>query len=259
MKTHFRKRFGAVACLLAFGIAGTAAEAAPLNVFSDDFSGGGLPAGFSGAGSVEDAQGYKGLGGFADNFLRNDSSGNPAAATILTLIGLPAHDTVSLDFLLAVIDSWDGAPGNPSGPDFFNVEIDGVSIFSESYANVPGHTQSASITNQVIDPTADNGFTNDGFFFNDSGYDMGDLAAFNDIAHTGNTLVVEWFASGAGWQGGSDESWAIDNVSVTINTTDTGSGGGNGTSVPEPGALSLFGMGMAGLSWLRRRRKAQQQ
>jgi hypothetical protein len=36
------------------------------------------------------------------------------------------------------------------------------------------------------------------------------------LAHTGSSLVVEFFADGSGWQGGGDESWAIDNVSITL-------------------------------------------
>jgi hypothetical protein len=40
--------------------------------------------------------------------------------------------------------------------------------------------------------------------------------AFENIPHTSSTLTVEWFASGAGWQAGDDESWAIDNVEVIV-------------------------------------------
>jgi hypothetical protein len=40
---------------------------------------------------------------------------------------------------------------------------------------------------------------------------------FNNIPHMVSTLTIEWFASGAGWQGGTDESWAIDNVEVILN------------------------------------------
>ena len=73
--------------------------------------------------------------------------------------------------------------------------------------------------------------------YNDSAYDLGLDTAFQNIPHTGDTLTVEWFADGAGWQGINalfgnthDESWAIDNVSITL----------NGASVPLPPAPCSF-------------------
>ena len=41
-------------------------------------------------------------------------------------------------------------------------------------------------------------------------------------------MTIEWFASGAGWQGSYDESWAIDNVEVIA-------------SGPTPGAERSWG------------------
>ena len=37
------------------------------------------------------------------------------------------------------------------------------------------------------------------------------------IPHTADTLTVEWYAGGGGWEGGANESWGIDNVEVTLN------------------------------------------
>jgi len=45
---------------------------------------------------------------------------------------------------------------------------------------------------------------------------MGLDPVFQNIPHTAGTLTIEWFAGGSGWQGGSDESWAIDNVEVIL-------------------------------------------
>ena len=151
--------------------------------------------------------GYSGIGAFSGNFLRNDTGGNPAAATTLTLNGLPSHSSVGLSFLLAMIDSWDG-DDSTWGPDFFNVKVDGVPIFNETvafYANQynPGTDQSYHPLSQVIlseDPIA---------------YDMKFDPAFT-FPHSANTLTIEWFASGGGWQGDDDESWAIDNVEVIL-------------------------------------------
>ncbi|WP_048316980.1 hypothetical protein, partial [Crocosphaera watsonii] len=45
---------------------------------------------------------------------------------------MPSHTSIDINFLLAIIDSWDG--NHPTfGPDFFNVKVDGVSIFSETF------------------------------------------------------------------------------------------------------------------------------
>ena len=86
---------------------------------------------------------------------------------------------------------------------------------------------------------------------------MGLDPVFQNIPHTANTLTVEWFASGAGWQGDNltfggtqDESWAIDNVRVDL----------NGVTVPAPlpPTASLLGSGLLGLGLLgfRRMKKA---
>ena len=52
---------------------------------------------------------------------------------------------------------------------------------------------------------------------NDSGYNMGLDPTFDRIPHTANTLTIEWFASGGGWNGGVQESWAIEDVEVILN------------------------------------------
>lgn len=50
----------------------------------------------------------------------------------------------------------------------------------------------------------------------DSGYDLGPEPALQAIPHAASALTIEWFASGDGWQGSHDESWAIDNVEVFV-------------------------------------------
>ncbi len=216
--------------------------AVPVTVFSEDFSSGLAPAEFSGVTTVVGVQGYAGLGGFSGNFLHNTSLGNPALSTTLTLSGLAPHDSVQLNFLLAVIDSWDGSTGIAS-PDFFNFTVDGTSVFSETFENF------GSISDQSFDPMNATGARLArnvalGFnpSFNDAAYNMGVL---NAIPHTNSMLTVSWFASGAGWQGVNGESWAIDNVEVIINTT-------SNPIVPEPSTLLLMGSGLAGLVLLRR-------
>ena len=91
-----------------------------------------------------------------------------------------------------------------------------------------------------------------GTVHNDVGFNMGLESAFNSIPHSGSTLKVEWFADGAGWQGNTfenhptDETWAIDNVTVLLYAT--------GTPIPKPATFALLGLGLVGIAASRRRR-----
>ena len=196
---------------------------APTLQFSTDFNSG-VPAEFSGVTSSEGVQGYAGLGTdlnvFGGDFLRNsDVSGT---ATTLALTNLPAHDSISLSYLLAIIDSWDGI-GCHAGPDSFNVTVDGLSIFTEVFVNhvcgaqtyvPPAGVELARIEQLGFNPLADG-------YHDDSAYDIGLDPAFQNIPHTSSTLTIEWFASGPLWQGSTDESWAIDNVQIFVHGVNT--------------------------------------
>lgn len=229
------------AVLAACAMFGTVRAHAQTTIFSTDFNSG-LPSQFSGSGGVESVQGFAGLGSsgnqFSGDFLRNDSV--PATASTLTLTGLPAHSSVNLGFLLAAIDSWDSTDGGPA-PDFFNVSVDSTSVFQATFA-----TASGSFTYGGVD--IGSGQQQRGFngSWNDRAYDLYTEPLLQNIPHTASTLTVSFFASGGGWQGGIDESWAIDNLRVQIN------GSGN---VPEPGAAGLLCGALAGMGMLLRRRR----
>lgn len=208
-----------------FLVTGTAANAETV-AFSTDFNSG-VPTELSGVTNLASVGSYSGIGGFSGDFLWNDAFGDPASPTTLTLTGLPPHDSVGLYFLLAVIDSWDG--NNVTwGPDYFNVTVDGVSVFSETITvftdqSDPGTDQSYQPLPQVIlseDPLA---------------FSMQFDPAFT-FPHTANTLTIQWFASGGGWQGGGDESWAIDNLQVVL---DPQAAATSAVSVPT---MSVWGL-----------------
>src|SRR5436189_6136929 len=64
----------------------------------------GVPSEFSGQTTTSNVQGYSGVwpsgNKFGGNLLWNKASGNPAASTLLTLTGLPAHSSINVEFLL---------------------------------------------------------------------------------------------------------------------------------------------------------------
>ncbi|MFP6758740.1 MAG: PEP-CTERM sorting domain-containing protein [Alphaproteobacteria bacterium] len=62
--------------------------------------------------------------------------------------------------------------------------------------------------------------------------------------------------------GGDQEAIAFDNIRITgdlivVQSGGSGGSGGSGSSsIPEPDSLTLFGLGLAGLGFARRRRNA---
>jgi len=66
-------------------------------------------------------------------------------------------------------------------------------------------------------------------------------ARLTGIAHSASTLQISFRASGSHWQGGSDESYALDNLTIRYATS------APGAAVPEPGSLLLMGLGLVGL------------
>ena len=230
------------------------ATAAPTVVFQTDFNGA-LPAAISpGTALLTGVQGYAGLGPtgnqFSGNFLRS-ATGNTVT---LQLNGLPAHDTISLAFLFAAIDSLDGTGTFPAG-DFFKIVFDGATLFSESFANAqPTQIQSYVPPAGVeLARHASLGFTPGGSAtaccYSDSAYNLGADPRFSNFAHSASSATIEFFIFGPGNQSLEDESWAMDNLTVSVRTVNPGPG----NNVPEPGSLALLGLGLSSLVFLRRR------
>ncbi len=188
------------------------------NVLSTDFDTG-VPSQFTGQISLESVDAFAGLGlpgnQFGGQFLRNDGIGNPAPATVLTLTDLPNHVSVDLKFLLGIINTWDGF-GNDWGPDSFNVRVDGTTVFSEVFALRSGSTDYNPPAGVYLgDVHASNPLW--GSWLWCSGYDMGLEPSFLGIPHSASTLTVEFFGSGPNYsQDSRDESWAIDNLQVSL-------------------------------------------
>lgn len=196
----------------------------PVVVFSTDFESG-LPPEFSAPGSViEGVQGYAGLGPvgrrFGGNFLRYTSV--PLFPTRLTVRSLPPHDHLSLKHLLALIDSWDST-------EIMQIAVDGNLLFAHrfSLALADTTTYSPAPPGAILSMGHNLGFSNGSYYFRDRAYDLGVEPAFLDIPHTADSVEVVWSIgalsgpAASQWQGGDDESWAIDAVSIEVSSQTT--------------------------------------
>jgi len=209
---------------------------APLDlgpVYFYDFDGGtsvapGVGYMWDGVVTVEPSRGYSGTGNvgniFGGAFLRNTTGGDaggggaigvPGDPTRLTLTGLAPHSGIDINFLLAKISSWDGSDATEFGPDILEIRVDGEIAFSESlgffspsFSPAPGLILLAEHVNL-------------GFSDYDSAYDMDAVGQLSDFPHTANSVVIEWRATGDGWQGGEDESWAMDNLGLRLMDRDS--------------------------------------
>ena len=219
----------------------------PVLVFSTNFDGA-LPAAITpGSATLTGVQGYAGLGPvgnqFGGNFLRS-ATGN---VVTLNLSGLPAHDTISLSFLFAAIDSLDGTGVFPAG-DFFKIVFDGATLFSESFANAtPTQIQSYVPPAGVeLARHVDLGFSGPGGFYTDSAYNFGADPRFANFAHSSSSATIQFYIFGPGNQDLNDESWAMDNLRVSVTTTGV-------PAVPEPETYAMLLAGLGLLLFVARR------
>jgi hypothetical protein len=226
----------AVLALTAFRPAPAAADPTPY--WATDFESG-IPAEFSAPGAhLDGVQGWAGLGPagnrFAGSFLRYDAL--PLYDTRLVLRNLPAHDHVSVGFLLALIDSWDGT-------ELFRVSVDGTMLFSHWFQLASGDTSDyPPPPGALLSMGVELGYSIGSWYAHDRAYDLSAEPAFQGIPHTADSLVVNWYlgavSGGAAqqWQAGSDESWAIDNVRVYLSST---------AGADAPGAASALALSVA--------------
>lgn len=167
----------------------------------------------------------------------------------LTLNNLPTHDTISLSFLFAAIDSLDGTGTFPAG-DFFKIVFDGNTLFSESFANaLPEQIQSyVPPPGMELARHVDLGFSGPGSYYTDSAYNFGADSRFANFAHTASSAKIDFFIYGPGNQDINDESWAMDNLNVSVTTL----------AVPEPETYAMFLAGLGLMGFVARCKKGKQ-
>jgi hypothetical protein len=189
-------------------------------VFTNNFDGALPPEINPGAAALTGVQGYAGLGPvgnqFGGSFLRS-----PTGNTItLTLSNLPPHNVLNLSMLFAAIDSLDGTGNVPPTGDFFKVTVGTNVVFRESFANAdPGQIQSyVAPPGGELARHVDLGFSGPGSYYTDSAYNFGVDSRFSGLAHTGATATLTFLIEGPGIQDLNDESWAMDNLGVSVTT-----------------------------------------
>ena len=208
--------------LSALGLIGSLYVVTPAHaqtVFATGFEAGGLPFQFFASGaSIQGTSGYAALGTagnqFGNSMLRYDA--NYLIDTTLTITDLPPHDTLTLGFLLAIIDSWDGT-------ELFQVLVDDNLLFSHTFNLAGADTSDYTPPDGGLLSSGTNlGFTSGTYHDHDRAYDMSLEPAFIGIPHTASSVTIAWRvianegSTAETWQGGFDESWGIDNVVVSV-------------------------------------------
>jgi hypothetical protein len=171
----------------------------------------------AGTATLTPSQGFAELGPAGNKFGTTFLRGPTGTIIKLTLTDLPRHTSLSLSMLFAAIDSLDGTGTFPAG-DFFKITVDDVLVFRESFANalesqIQSYNPPAAA---VLARHVDLGFSGPGSFYTDSAYDFGQDPALQNLPHSASSATLVFTLEGEGVQDINDESWALDNLRVTV-------------------------------------------
>lgn len=202
---------------LSLGLLSTAAHAGFVTVYQDDFSTGGVQLYENvmvarTGGSIVSSQGYASYGfGDAMYALKHEQAGTVLEFSISQL---PTHSFLSIGGMLAVINSWDGNEGG----DFLSVYLDNQLLHTSTFSLF---NPTVSDFGQRLTPEAgaDLFALPAGYAaWYDQAYDFTNLSSLTNIAHTASEATLRFVAHGQGWQGFSDESFGLGQLSVLAGT-----------------------------------------
>lgn len=241
------KSFNALA--LAAGVI-LAAPAHAAVVYSNNFDAApGVAAGVTAAdnfsGTEAATAGAWNADGWSGIYSVNRTTGNPAGLTSLTLSGLQANSAVTIDSaIFGFLESWDSTDGGCCSPDYVDIFINGVLVASLTANNALGTVELYGGATELYDGVQ----VNANGYYSDTLVDFSTAGFANSFADGAGNWTFGIQASGAGWQGGSDEAWGIDDIQI-LGTVAQG-------VVPEPSAwaLIILGFGAAGAAMRRKHR-----
>ncbi len=170
------------------------------------------------------------FGDWSGNYFANRSFGDPST---LILSNLAPHSTVTVNFMLGFLESWDSRDGACCSPDNLDFYVDGVLVASFTANNALGTIEDfggGTIVGHYVQANANT-------FHSDTIVDMSTAPALT-FSHSASTLALTLRASGAGWQASTDEAWGVDAIRITYDATLP--------PIPEPStwALMLAGGGL---------------
>lgn len=140
----------------------------------------------------------------------------------LSLSALPAHTSLSLDFDLFIMSSWDGDGPEPGTPDIWSLSVDGgPTLVHTTFSNFAGRTQDYPDGYDDVPDGAINPPKAGAVEVNTLGYPAfanfpgGDCVYHMhfDIPHTASSVMFS-FVGGPGLTSVADESWGLDNVEI---------------------------------------------
>jgi hypothetical protein len=186
--------------------------------------------------------------GWSGEYFANRSTGNPAGLSLISISGLAANSAVRVSGILGFLESWDSNNGGGGyDPDFLDVFINGTLVASLTTDNALGTNEIFGGATELFEDVQVNGNS----YYDDTLVDFSTATFANSFATAGGTWTFGFQARGAGWQGGSDEGWGIDNIKIygTIGQVQSG--------VPEPATWALMILGFGAIGGALRRRQAK--